>query len=129
VPSVRRPLVRNATPYFFTSRPERKICSHLIHGVLFAATSEKTPMKSVIILICSLFLLAGCAREIKVNASDVPSVVIASFNARYPEAQEVKWSAEDEKGFYFEADFKVGGVQKSAEFKTDGTFVEEEAKK
>jgi hypothetical protein len=86
-------------------------------------------MKYIAIIACSFFLLVGCTREIKVNSSDVPSVVIASFNEKYPEAQEVKWSAEDEKGFYFQADFKLGSEQKSAEFKTDGTFVEEEAKK
>ncbi|MDQ3108498.1 MAG: hypothetical protein M3R17_01265 [Bacteroidota bacterium] len=86
-------------------------------------------MKAIVIFICSLFLLAGCSQQIKVNSSDVPSVVIASFNAKYPDAQEVKWVAEDEKGFYFEATFKIGVVEKSAEFKTDGTFVEEQQKK
>jgi hypothetical protein len=86
-------------------------------------------MKYIVIICCSFFLLTGCTQEIKVNSSDVPSVVIASFNEKYPEAQEVKWTAEDEKGFYFEADFKLAGVEKSAEFKTDGTFVGEEEKK
>ena len=86
-------------------------------------------MKIVITIICSLFLLVGCTKQIKVNSSDVPSVVITSFNQKYPDAQEVKWSAEDEKGFYFEACFKQGTVEKSAQFKSDGTFVEEEKAK
>lgn len=86
-------------------------------------------MKTLIAIVCSLFLLAGCAKQIKVNSSDVPSVVITAFNEKYPEAQEIKWFAEDEKGFYFQADFKIGTIEKSAQFKTDGTFVEEEQKK
>jgi hypothetical protein len=86
-------------------------------------------MKTFIALVCSLFLLVGCTKQIKVNSSDVPSVVITAFNQKYPDAQEVKWFAEDEKGFYFQADFKVGATEKSAQFKTDGTFVEEEEKK
>jgi hypothetical protein len=83
-------------------------------------------MKTLITIFCSLFLFAGCEKQIKVNSSDVPSVVISAFNEKYPDAQEVKWVAEDEKGFYFQADFKIGATQKSAQFKTDGTFVEEE---
>jgi hypothetical protein len=53
-------------------------------------------------------------------------VVITAFNTKYPDAQEVEWHAEDEKGFYFEASFKQGTVEKAAQFKSDGTFVEEE---
>lgn len=86
-------------------------------------------MKTLITLLCSLFLLVGCTKQIKVNSSDVPSVVITSFNQKYPDAQEVNWHAEDEKGFYFEASFKQGTVEKSAQFKSDGTFVEEEEEK
>ena len=87
-------------------------------------------MKTIFTILCSLFLLTGCSKHIKVNSSDVPSVVIASFNTKYPDAQDVKWNAEDDDGFYFEAEFKVGVAEKSAQFKSDGTFVaEEEAKK
>ncbi len=86
-------------------------------------------MKTIITLLCSLFLLVGCSKQIKVNSSDVPSVVITSFNQKYPDAQDVKWSAEDDDGFYFEAEFKAGTIEKSAQFKSDGTFVEEEEKK
>lgn len=86
-------------------------------------------MKTIFAVICSLFLLIGCTKQIKVNSSDVPSVVISSFNQKYPSAKEVKWTAEDEKGFYFEAHFKDGTIERSAQFKTDGTFVEEEVVK
>ncbi len=87
-------------------------------------------MKTIITILCSLFLLVGCSKQIKVNSSDVPSVVISSFNQKYPDAQDVNWSAEDDDGFYFEAEFKAGTLKKSAQFKSDGTFVEEtEAKK
>ncbi|CAN5894862.1 hypothetical protein BH11BAC7_BH11BAC7_08990 [soil metagenome] len=86
-------------------------------------------MKIIYALICSFFLFTGCAKQIKVNSSDVPSVVINAFNAKYPDAQGVEWMAEDKDGFYFAADFKTGVVEKAAQFKSDGTFVEEVQKK
>lgn len=86
-------------------------------------------MKTFIIMLCSFFLMIGCSKQIKVNSSDVPSVVINAFNTRYPEAQDIKWTAENEHGFYFEADFKIGAMEKAAQFKSDGTFVEEQEKK
>jgi hypothetical protein len=81
-------------------------------------------MKTIIVMLFSLFVLVGCSR-VKVDSSDVPSVVITSFNQKYPDAQDIKWCAENDNGFYFKADFKVGVEEKSAQFKTDGTFVEE----
>jgi hypothetical protein len=83
-------------------------------------------MKKLFSILPVLFFLTACEKQIKVNASDVPSVVISSFNQKYPEAKDVKWCAEDEGGFYFEAGFKLDGKEKEVHFKTDGTFVEEE---
>jgi len=84
-------------------------------------------MKKLLILLAPpVLFFSACEREIKLNTSDVPSVVIGTFNEKYPAAQDVKWVAEDEGGFYFEAKFKLDGKDKASHFKTDGTFVEEE---
>ncbi len=85
-------------------------------------------MKKTILSFAAAFslLFVSCGREIKLDTSDVPSVVIEAFNEKYPSASEVKWVAEEEGGFYFEAKFKMDGKDKEVHFKTDGTFVKEE---
>lgn len=76
--------------------------------------------------LAAVVLLMSCEKQIKLNTSDVPSAVITAFNEKYPAAQDVKWKAEEEDGFYFEADFMLNGKEKEVHYKTDGTFVEEE---
>ena len=83
-------------------------------------------MKKLMLIMITTFFMMSCHKEIKVNTSDVPSVIITAFNEKYPEAKDVKWEAEDEKGFYFEANFMLNGKQKAVQYKPDGTFVEEE---
>ncbi len=85
-------------------------------------------MKNAILIFAAAFslLFVSCEREIRLDTSDVPSEVIEAFNEKYPSAGEVKWVAEEENGFYFEAKFKLDGKDKEVHFKTDGTFVEEE---
>jgi hypothetical protein len=98
-------------------------------GRVLYVTKQKSLMKIRLLLLPFLFLLASCANEIKLDTSDVPSQVINAFNAKYPEAQDVKWVAEEDDGFYFGAKFKLNNAEKVAHYKTDGTFVEEEAGK
>jgi hypothetical protein len=96
-----------------------EICCH-------EGTSQNIMKNAIAIFAVIPVLLISCTREIKLDTSDVPSEVIESFNAKYPAASEVKWVAEEEGGFYFEAKFKMDGKDKEVHFKTDGTFVEEE---
>ena len=79
-------------------------------------------LKTVIIgLIASigLFSLTFCQHKI-----EVPKVVTDAFNAKYPPAKKVAWEMED--AIEYEAEFELDGVEMSANFKTDGTWLETE---
>jgi hypothetical protein len=69
------------------------------------------------------FLIAFTACEKKIDAASVPETVKASFKARYPEANDVKWELEGGK---YEAEFKINEKKMEAEFSEDGGFVKEE---
>jgi hypothetical protein len=75
---------------------------------------------------CTL-LIASCASEFEIAASDVPQAVLDSFNGKYPGAKSVEWEVEKENGkLYFEAEFELEGKEKEAYFRPDGTFSKEE---
>lgn len=59
----------------------------------------------------------------KLNSTQVPAAVRASFAKAYPTVKTVKW--EKEKGD-FEAGFKQGNKEMSAVFKADGIQIESE---
>jgi len=81
----------------------------------------------IISSIATLSLLAGCASEFEIAASDVPQAVLDSFNSKYPGAKDVEWEVEKENGkLYFEAEFKMEGKEKEVHFRPDGTFSGEE---
>ena len=72
-------------------------------------------------------IIFSCASEFEIASSDVPEVVMASFNNKYSGAQEVEWEVEKQEGkLYYEAEFSVEGKRKEAYFRPDGTFTKEE---
>lgn len=85
-------------------------------------------MKTKIIAsIAAATMLASCASEFKIAASDVPQAVLDSFNSKYPGARDVAWEVEKEDGkLYFEAEFKMDNKEKEVHFRPDGTFAGEE---
>jgi len=84
-------------------------------------------MRKLLIPFAVLLFSACGENEKKINASDVPSSVQSAFNAKYPNASEVKWEQEKEKGkLIYEADFKFNGKEIEAEFDSTGNFLEEE---
>ena len=84
-------------------------------------------MKKLIIPLTVLLFTACNENEKKISASDVPSSVQSAFNAKYPNASDVKWEQEKEKGkLIYEAEFKFNGKEIEAEFDSTGTFIEEE---
>lgn len=54
----------------------------------------------------------------------VPATVTTAFNTKYPGAANVKWGKESAKEY--EAEFKLNGTNVSANFGSDGNWVETE---
>jgi hypothetical protein len=65
-------------------------------------------------------LSTSCAQGKKA----APAAVQAAFKAKFPTVQKVKWDLEHEGEW--EAEFKSGGKEMSANFKADGTWLETE---
>ena len=74
-----------------------------------------------IVLVCAVILLAGLAQAQKLKESDVPSAVKESFAKRFPKTKEVKWSKES--ATEFEAEFKSGDMEQSANFDQAGKWL------
>ena len=78
-------------------------------------------MKQLLLIAYSIFAITtiGCSQKI-----NVPPAVTKAFNNKYSGATNVKWGKESAKEY--EAEFKLNGNNVSANFGTDGTWVETE---
>lgn len=86
-------------------------------------------MKNMLyILSAGAFLLAtSCATEFDIPGDDVPQAVKDGFKAKYPNSAASEWEVEKSGGhLVYEAEFKLDGKKREAEFKPDGTFLKEE---
>jgi hypothetical protein len=76
--------------------------------------------KSIFIGIIAVVATAqSCAQK-----AETPVAVTNAFLAKFPNAKNVKWDKENETEW--EAEFKLNGVDYSANFSTDGTWNETE---
>ncbi|HXA02264.1 MAG TPA: hypothetical protein VNW99_09770 [Cytophagaceae bacterium] len=78
-------------------------------------------MKKIFLISLLIYTLTAC--EKKIDVVSVPESVKASFKARYPEANDVKWELEGKK---YEAEFRMNDRKTEAEFNEDGSFIKEE---
>ena len=60
----------------------------------------------------------------KIAADKVPAAVIAAFKTKFPAVTKVSWEIENKTEF--EANFKLGGVETSANFDNAGKWLETE---
>ena len=75
----------------------------------------------------SIIMLTSCAAEFEIMSDDVPMAVSSAFKAKYPDVSNPEWEVEKEDGrLVYEAEFKLQGKKKEAEFIPDGTFIKEE---
>ncbi len=63
------------------------------------------------------FTFTACAQK-------APESVTSNFSKKYPTAKSVKWEKENDKEW--EAEFKMDGMEYSANFSNDGTWLETE---
>ncbi len=79
-------------------------------------------MKISILVFAAVILISviACAQTSK----DLPIKVKTAFGQKFPAAQNVKWTKE--KANEWEAEFKFSGKEYSANYKTDGSWMETE---
>ena len=68
----------------------------------------------------------SCESEKHIDATQVPQVVKDAFAKKYPQASDVEWIQEGKSKVIYEAEFKFGGKEITAEFSEAGEFLEEE---
>lgn len=78
-------------------------------------------MKNLILIsmIMAVVSLSACGQN-----KDVPAKVKTAFEQKFPTAQKVNWDKENETEW--EAEFKMNGEEYSANFTTDGKWMETE---
>ena len=77
----------------------------------------KTP-RFISLFVALIIFVPGCV------AQTAPSSVKQQFNKKFPKATEVEWDKESDSEY--EASFKINNVKYSANFATDGTWLETE---
>lgn len=79
---------------------------------------------AIYVFVMLLTVFTQSCSEKKLSASEVPTSVVSSFNAKYPNASDVEWEKEDEKGtIVYEVECKFNGKETKAKFNEDGSFV------
>ena len=68
----------------------------------------------------------SCESEKHIDAAQVPQVVKDAFAKKYPQASDVEWIQEGKSKVVYEAEFKLGRKEITAEFSETGEFLEEE---
>jgi hypothetical protein len=96
-------------------------------------TSQRNPqkmMKKLLLVLCLSMTILACTKSTDssddghIAASQVPSTVMSTYNTRYPAASgQIEW--EIEHGNTYKVKFFIGSQRWQAQFKTDGTFIDE----
>lgn len=72
-------------------------------------------------MILAVFSFSACGQN-----KEVPAKIKTAFEQKFPNAQKVKWDKENETEW--EAEFKMNGKEFSANFSSDGEWMETEYK-
>ena len=84
-------------------------------------------MKLLIYAFAALMIVSCAKKKFKINEEDVPPVVVAAFEHKYPSSSVIEWEAEKEgSDMVYEVGFKMNDKKFEAAFSPDGAFIEEE---
>ena len=81
-------------------------------------------MKKIIYLLLIAAIMSNSAIAQKISADKVPAVVTTAFKTKFPTATKATWEIENKSEF--EANFKLNGVETSANFDNAGKWLETE---
>ena len=81
-------------------------------------------MKKIIFVLLTAALCIDVAYAQKIAADKVPSAVSSAFKTKFPTATKTTWEIENKNEF--EANFKLNGVETSANFDNAGKWLETE---
>ena len=82
---------------------------------------------TIYVFVILLAVFTQSCSEKKLSTSEVPTSVISTFNAKYPNASDIEWEKDQENGkTLYEVECKFNGKEVKAKFNTDGSFVAEE---
>jgi hypothetical protein len=89
-------------------------------------------MKKLLLALCLSLTMLACSKsndnssgDDHISASQVPVPVMSTYNTRYPSASgQIEW--EIEHGNTYKVKFFSGAQRWQAQFKTDGTFIDEQ---
>ncbi len=81
-------------------------------------------MTKVIIVLLVAALIGQTATAQKISTEKVPVAVKTAFKTKFPTVKNAKWEIENTKEF--EAEFKLNGVETSANFDNTGQWLETE---
>ena len=88
-------------------------------------------MKKLLLALSLTMVMLACSKSnnsnayIHIAASQVPLVVMSTYNTRYPSASgQIEWELED--GSTYKVTFFIGTQSWQAQFNADGTFIDEQ---
>jgi ABC-type phosphate/phosphonate transport system substrate-binding protein len=83
-------------------------------------------MKKLVLVALTIAISFGLSCEHKESSKNVPEAVKTAFNKKFTNAEGVEWSQEDDSEW--EAEFKIKGINYSANFTNKGEWKETEYK-
>jgi hypothetical protein len=80
-------------------------------------------MKKLVVIFAVFLIACSAAFAQTISTDKVPAVVKQAFTKKYPKATDAKWEMEDKD---YEVNFKLNGVESSANFDATGKCLESE---
>lgn len=98
--------------------------SILIHAGAWCNSLNSTQQTMKNVLFIFAIVMSNCLVACGQSKTDAPAAIKEAFAKKFSEVKKVSWEMEDEATW--ESEFKLKGTEYSANFLTDGTWVETE---